>query len=492
MPRPSSRARRAPRKSAGAGLGGLDEASAIRAFEDAAQRRDYPTARKLLEAQLARNPRWASAKIAYAQLLHESYGEVDRPIALLEESLPLAPNDSRVLNLLATMLFSANRREAALEAAERAMARFPEVPDSYQIMQRAKPELGASLRGRIETVLAERVVTDRQRLVFHTVLGRIAEHEGDAARFFAEFRRANALQKGVYDPREIVAYFREMTESFSPAYFERIRGYGASDARPVFVLGMPRSGSTLLERILSRHARIDTGGERSDLLVVSEALRAEYGAPAPGRPGAARFMSMLSRHEAKAAGARYAELIRPSIATANAARWLDKMPGNFILIGLIRTVLPNARIIHARRNPIDVALSCFTQSFRSGHAYARSLETLAHYIALHRRLMAHWRATLGDALIEIDYEDVVADLEGQARRGVAALGLDWDPACLAPQDSNRPVITASVAQVRQPIYRSSVARWRRYEAELAPLFETWRAMGDDVYQDVMSAARSRA
>ncbi len=488
MPKHRTKARRSgapsPKPSRAAG-----PEAAARAFEQASKARDYARARAIIEDAVRRHPGWTAAKIVHAQLLYEHFGEVERPRAILEPLAETEKEDPNVLALLSTICAGAGQGADAIAFAERSIARFPEAADAYQIIQRIAPARGPELRKAIEAVMASRRITDRQRLVFHATLGRIADKEGDNARAFAEYRRANALQPGRYDPAAIKRYFEEMAQSFDAETLERLEGFGAADNRPVFIIGLPRSGSTLLERILGQHAKVDTAGERAELAVLSEELRGRYAAPPQGRPGSAAFFTEITRHEARAVGARYAALIRPALKNPNALRWLDKMPGNFILIGLIRTVLPQARIIHARRSPLDVALSCFTQSFQNGHPYAQSLPLLAHYLVMQRRLMAHWRGVLGEDLLEIDYEDVVEDLEREARRGLGHLGLDWDAACLSPQESDRPVVTASISQVRQPIYKGSIGRWRRYEAELAPLFETWRAMGDDVYRDILAAVR---
>lgn len=154
----------------------------------------------------------------------------------------------------------------------------------------------------------------------------------------------------------------------------------------------------------------------------------------------------------------------------DAARIIDKMPGNFRLIGMIRQLLPNARIIHTRRDPVDTCLSCFTKLFTAGHLYSYELGELGRYHRAYDDLMAHWRAVLPPgAMIEVHYEDVVADLEGQARRMIAYLDLPWDERCLTFHTTRRHVQTASFAQVRRHIYRDSVERWRRYGDRLAPL-----------------------
>lgn len=492
MPRASTRRKSTARRAAQTGAAGPSQGAAARAYQEASTARDYARARAIIEDAVARWPAWSAARVIQAQLLYEHYGQIQAPRAILEAELDRAPNDPNILPLLASICSGAGLMADATRFAERSIAAFPAVADAYQTIQRADPARGPELRAAIERVMATLSITPRQRLVFHATLGRIADREGDRARAIAEYGRANALRPGDYRPDAITRYFDEIRAAYDAETLARLRRCGASDARPSFIVGLPRSGSTLLERILSRHARIDTAGERSEMTTLSETLRLGRRAPPPGAPGGARFMTELTKHEARAIGARYAALVRPALENPAAARWLDKMPGNFILLGFIKTVLPQARLIHARRNAVDVALSCFSESFKTGHTYAQSWPSLAHYIVEQRRLMAHWRAQLGEELLEVAYEDVVDDHERAARRGLDHLGLDWDPNCLTPEESDRPVVTASIAQVRQPVYKSSAGRWRRYRSELTPLFDAWRAMGEDIYREMMAEAEETA
>lgn len=463
-------------------------AKTIAAFQAAAGRHDYGEARALLSDAVKRDPEWTSGRITLARLLYEWFSRVDEPRAILEPMLETAPNEPQVLSMLSQIAAGTGDIDDAESYAERAIERFPDSPDPYYVLVSARPERGVQLAPKINEILSNRPISPHGRVAFLATLGRIAEFERDSARAFAAFKQANALLRRPHDPVAYTRYFEEMAHSFDRETIDRLARYGVSDRRPVFILGLPRSGSTLLERVLSRHAKVDTVGERNAMAVLVSELGARRKAPLPGEKGGSAYLTTVTKHEAKAIGARYSSLVRPALEDANAARHIDKMPGNFSLIGLIKAALPNAKIIHARRSPISTALSCFMQVFQTGHAFAQSLEHMAHYGVIHRRLMAHWREVLGDDLLEIDYEDLVEDPEKHARRGIEYLGLDWDPACLSPQESNRPVITASVAQVRRPIYRTSVARWRRYESQLKPLFDTWRAMGDDVYHDMMAAS----
>lgn len=462
----------------------------IQRYEAAIRKRDRLKARAILEDIIRRDPNWAGAQIAYAKLLFDFYGEWERPRALLEPFVERSDR-SEVLTTLAHIAAGLGEVEAAADYAQRAIARFPEIGDGYQILQRARPELGAQIAAQIHAVMARGGLTERSRRILHATLGRIHAAQAAPEQAFIEFGRANALRMGAYSPADVEHYLRATAEVYDAPTLERLRRLGVSDSRPVFIVGMPRSGSTLLERILAQHPKIETVGEREELVLLAEELRAQSGAPRVGESGAADYLTQIGKHDARALAARYSAMVRPALRNPEAARHLDKMPGNFMMIGLIKTIFPKARIIHARRNPADTALSCYMEAFEDGHLYTRRLDHLAHYIVQQRRLMAHWRELMGEELLEVRYEDVVADHEGEARRALRHLGLDWDAACLSPQESNRPVRTASVAQVRRPIYKDSVAKWRAYERELEPLFAAWRAMGDDVHRMMMDEIQAR-
>jgi hypothetical protein len=235
-------------------------------------------------------------------------------------------------------------------------------------------------------------------------------------------------------------------------------------------VGMPRSGSTLIEQVLASHPRVIGGGERPDF---GAALRG-----ARRREGALRdsdaFIAALSEPVLKRLAAAYLDrLVSAAAGTkANPLRITDKMLDNFRHLGLIHLALPNARIIHTRRDPVDTCLSCYSKLFAAPHPYSYDLGTLGRYWRAYDRLMAHWRAVLPPGvMLEVQYEQVVADFETEARRVIAHCGLDWDDACLDFYRTERPVRTASIVQVRQPIYRSSVGRWRPDAATLRPLLE---------------------
>jgi hypothetical protein len=254
-----------------------------------------------------------------------------------------------------------------------------------------------------------------------------------------------------------------MIAACSSSLFERLRDKGLESERPVFIVGLPRSGTTLVEQILASHSQVFGAGElrysREDFESLPSVMKS-------GDPPLA-CLPRLDSDSVRAVAGRHLERLRAL--NASAARIVDKMPDNYLYLRLLAVLFPRAKFIHCRRDLRDVAVSCWMTNFRQIR-WANDPEHIASRFAEYQRLMAHWQRTLPVAVLDVAYEDTIADLEGVVRRLVAWCGLDWEPGCLAFHESKRPVRTASVTQVRQPLYTRSVARWKHYEAALADLF----------------------
>ena len=235
---------------------------------------------------------------------------------------------------------------------------------------------------------------------------------------------------------------------------------------PIFIVGMPRSGTTLIEQIIASHPSVYGAGELHHLCtLIQRPIERPIGVK--HYPENMRYLTPTGLH---AIADEYLSCLK-NYAPA-AAHITDKMPGNYVAIGLIHALFPHAKIIHVERNPIDTCLSCYTKLFRQGQFFSYDLRELGHFYANYRRIMAHWRQVLpAHSWLDICYEDVVSDLESEARRLIAYCGLQWDPVCLSFHSLKRQVRTASFVQIRKPIYASSVDRWRRFERELAPLIK---------------------
>jgi tetratricopeptide (TPR) repeat protein len=267
-----------------------------------------------------------------------------------------------------------------------------------------------------------------------------------------------------YSIEPTLARWREIARAVDRSALERLAGSGTASDRPIFICGLPRSGTTLVEQILSAHPQVFGGGELAALPRVVASVRTPDGKAWPHWFGALRPMDYAR------IGQAYLDQL-PRTAPGQ-TRVVDKRLENVETLGLIDVCLPKAAMIYVRRDPRDVAFSCWTSLFGWGHAFTYDMDELVAYIAANEALMDHWRAILPPGrLLEVPYEALVADPETWTRRIVAHCGLDWDDACLAPQDAKRPVMTISLAQVRQPVHAGAVGRWKPYARALAPLFE---------------------
>ena len=296
----------------------------------------------------------------------------------------------------------------------------------------------------------------------------LAKAYDDVGRYGDSFRyllAGNGLkrQQIPYHEAATLMAFEHIRAAFTPELMHALRDSGDPSSLPVFVVGMPRSGTTLIEQILGSHPQAFAAGELPSLSHVFACMRP--GGNIAASPQAIRH---VSRRDLQRLGADYVAEIK-RLAPA-AARVIDKMPSNFLFIGFIHLALPNARIIHAVRDPVDTCVSCFSKLFVAGQHQTYDLAELGRYYRHYQGLMQFWDRSLPpDRILDVSYEDVVADLEGQARRIVAYCGLEWDPCCLAFHETQRPVRTASAPQVRQPLYRSAIGRAQRYEPFLQPL-----------------------
>ncbi len=313
-------------------------------------------------------------------------------------------------------------------------------------------------------------LSDSDAIKLYFALGKCCDDVGDHDQAFRHYIKGCQLKRATlaYDAERTAQYFSDIIGFFDRATIERLRGGGDPSRVPVFVLGMPRSGTTLTEQIIASHPDIRGAGELPDLLMAIKRGAARIGARFPDDMSALGLKDLAVWAEDYVAG-----LLKRA---PDAKRITDKMPENYLAVGLIHLMLPNAKIIHVNRNPVDTCLSCFTKLFNSGAEYSYDLAELGRYYGGYARLMAHWRSVLpAGAFLDVQYEEIVADQETQARRMIAFCGLEWSDACIDFHHAKNAVRTASLTQVRQPIYGSSVNRWKRYQKHLAPLLE---ALGD--------------
>jgi hypothetical protein len=380
-----------------------------------------------------------------------------------EHALVLNPDDARAHNGVGLALTFEGKVDDAIQHFDRAIAISPEYAAPHY--NRAQLKTFRPDETDLATLIAlagADTTTARDRPYLHFALAKALDDCGDYARAFEHLRKGNTLkrQQIAYNESGVRGLFERIATAFDATLFDRFQGEGDLSSTPVFVLGMPRSGSTLVEQILASHPNIYGAGEL-------DVLRSVAKDPS--------FVPTLDAVILQQLGRYYLAHLPPL--PKGKVRIIDKTPDNFLRIGLIRLILPNAKIIHTMRDPIDTCVSCYSQLFTCGHSFSYDLGELGRYYRGYSELMTHWKCVLPPGtILDVSYESVVDDLVGQARRMIEYCGLPWSDECINFYSTKRPIQTASAVQVRKPLFRTSLQRWRKYEAELAPLIDELDAM----------------
>ncbi len=414
------------------------------------------------------DPDERGARLNYARALRD-LGRLDEAEAVYRAQLERDAEDLEALTSWAHVLADRGKSADAEQVYSRALAIDPANPrlHYYRALVRrfdcADDELAT-----LEVCAREQDDGGEAGAFLHYALAKAYADIGrDPATVFAEYERgARCRRAGIdYDIAADEAVLRSIARMLDAERITALRSEpAASGAVPVFIVGMPRSGTTLVEQILASHTRVHGGGERGD---VDRLITAQSHAAGRGFPD---WIDNVDRETVAALGAGYRETVVEPAEGADCVT--DKMPGNFKYLGLIAAMLPEARIIHVQRDPADTCLSCFCQLFAGGQAFTYDLTELGRYYRAYTGLMDHWRAVLPDGvMLEVRYEDLVREPEANARAIVAHAGLEWDSQCLAFHERAGSVETASAEQVRQPLYRHAMGRWRSYRAHLQPLFK---------------------
>jgi tetratricopeptide (TPR) repeat protein len=423
------------------------------------------------EEVLATAPTFSNALNSLGNELH-LLGRSKEGVTFLRRALAINPSDLRTNSDLGSALIALGDFDEARAFLEKAIALSPHKAGCYDSLARCgrmtteDPHF-AAMR---ELAANPASLSESEQIDLHFALGKAFADTGDQRQSFDHILAANALMRRHinFDEAKWLEQFERIRNIFTAQLLRDKAGLGDPSELPIFIFGLPRSGTTLIEQILASHPKVFGAGELRDMTNLAARIG---GLEGPSDPD---FVPTISADELRQLGANYVEAVRRK--AAKAARITDKMPGNFRLAGLIHLALPNARMIHARRDLRDVAFSCFSLHFAVGHQYTYDLAELGRHCCAYAQLMQHWRAVLPEgAMLEVQYEELVADLEHQARRIVAHCGLDWDDACLSFYKTERSVRTASATQVRRPIYQSSIGRWRPHEARLQPLLKELEA-----------------
>ena len=396
--------------------------------------RRWDEARPILERALRQSPEDRDLLSAMALLL-ERTGDPQSAWALLEPHRDQLDRNANLAACWSSVCVQLKRPEAALPVLRRALKRADR-PDQRRFVEFAH---GAAL-----------------------------DASGQHDEAFLAWTRANELRAGSFDPEAHEQYIDRLIASFSAEALPKLARARTGDRRPVFIVGMPRSGTSLVEQILACHPEVHAAGELTWIpSIVAQLEQRDHWPDLHRLP--TELIDSAARSYLDELGAR----------AGSSQRFTDKLPHNALHLGLIALLFPEAHVIHCRRDPVDTCVSCFAQNFYGPYAYTTRLSWLASFYRDYHRLTAHWHRVLPLAIHQVHYEELVAEPASQTRALVDFLGLAWDPACLSPHERRGVMDSASYAQVRRPIYRSSVERWRRYERHLGPLLEGLGPLGPE-------------
>jgi len=463
------------------------------------------TALQLLQQSLQLRPDYPEAYIGLARVMQDQQN-LPQAEAFALRAIALAPDKPDGLSLLGTIYTEMGRGQEAKVKYQQALKIEPAHCEALlglgnlcmengdmalaeslfqQVLMIAPDNMGARFNlSQVKKVKADdenfatliiqaknvSLLPNKKATSLHFALGKCFEDSGNHLQAFKHFMEGCQLKRATYsyDAAQESEQFSAIMRLFDKLTIDRLRGGGDPSKTPIFVLGMPRSGTTLTEQIIASHPDVYGAGELPDLM---EMLQRDFDGTDAGFP---HNLATLNQQKLTSLAAEY--INRLQARAPDAKHITDKMPANFYAVGLIHLMLPNAKIIHINRNPVDTCVSCFTRLFNHKQHHTYDLAELGQHYANYAKLMAHWREVLpAGAFMEVHYEDVVADQEAEARRLIAYCELEWDDDCLDFHKHKRAIRTASVTQVRQPIYKSSVERWRLYETYLTPLLD---ALGD--------------
>ena len=432
----------------------------------------------LLEEKLELHPDDIGLKRAYADALWDD-GDANSAMKVLDSIQPFDTENPWLLSKRGQMLASSGAVEESLESYRKALDLNPVcIPALHGLAVKQRAKFDSKLAERMQKLLLISSLKDGSKALLHNGLSYYFDGQKKWKDASDHMAKANELQwshqskrSWNYEQKAHREHFENIRKTFTNEYFESVEGFGSDSEQPVFIVGMPRSGTTLTEQILARHKQVLGIGERnfaarsfSSLTQLAIAKNQKLSDPLS-------VLAKLSRDDIQAISDSYLEQLenlKLRDGDENIVRIVDKMPDNYSLMGWILTLFPNAKVIHCRRDPRDVALSCWMTQF-SKIQWASRIDDLCHRINQYHVMMAHWRTTIPDRFVEIDYEDMVENQEQVSKQLIKWIGLEWDEACLKFYESDRIVRTASITQVRRPIYKSSVERWKPYTLSIPEL-----------------------
>ncbi len=416
---------------------------------------------------LAIKPDYAEAHSNLGNALKD-LGKLDEAVASYNKALAIKPDYAEAYSNLGNALQSLGKLDDAVASYHKALAIKPDYAEAHRHLARVKKysENDEDIRS-MEQNYANLEINDEQRMHLAFGLGKAFEDLQQYEKAFDFFVEGNTLRRKAYrySVDDDAVFFNKIKKALNTSFFAKHQHTGYKGERPpIFILGMPRSGTTLVEQILASHPQVHGAGELETLRqIILNDFDKGNGVDFP------ESTKQADGADFECAGIKYTRDSRKR--SLDSQFVTDKMPDNFKYIGLIKLMLPDAKVIHCRRDPADTCLSIFKNYFIKQHKYSHDLRELGRYYNLYRDLMEHWHSVIPGFIHDIQYENMVTDQVGQTRALLKYCGLEWNDACLEFHKTDRPVATASAAQVRRPIYNSSVQLWKKYEKQLSPLLE---------------------
>ena len=428
------------------------------------------------ERALDLRPDYADPHINLGNLLL-MLGRSEEALAHCEKAVAITPENVEAHNNMGNALRALGKLDQATLWFEKAIALAPRKAGNYWNLAGTRPFTEEDPHFAAMKKLAREMssLEVEDQIGLHFALAKAFADLGDLNHSSQYLLKGNALkrQQISYDEAGALDRFDRIQKAFSMEFMSKRKDIGHRSPVPIFILGMPRSGTTLIEQILASHSKLFGAGELSEISDIAKSA-------APAGQQFPAGIAAISDEQLHQLGWRYVDAMRRMAPAAE--RITDKMPHNFPYAGLIHLILPNARIIHTRRDPRDIAISCFSLLFAKGQmAFSYDLTELGRYYRSYQALMVHWKNVLPPAvMLDVQYEELVNDIEGQARRIVAHCGLEWEDACLHFYRTKRAIRTASVTQVRRPIYQTSVARWQSYRELLDPFVRALEGLSESM------------
>ncbi len=423
----------------------------------------------LLRKAVALKENYYEAKLALANAL-EATGQPEEALEIYQQALEKMPKHIGILNSIGSILRNLGKIEQSVEYFEKAMGIDPGNISTYYNLSRSKVGSTPEELEKMEDLFDDSRLNNEQKRSLHFAMGKIYDDNGEFEKAFDHFKKGNDLDDRLddtnraFDPEMHHILVSRIMSVFTKEFFASRKGMGSESDTPVFIVGIPRSGTTLVEQTLASHPNVFGAGELPFLGNLIQSMSKSQGRLAAYPEN----VTMLDAMTACRLGEDYVSSVC-SLGGKEPSRITDKMPGNFMHLGMISLFLPRAKIINCQRNLLDISLSCYFQHFAMVMPFSLNLTDMGHYCREYVRIMEHWRRVLPSPILDVPYDEMVSDHKGMTKKILDFVGLDWDKACLDFYNTKREVRTASTWQVRQPVYNTSLNRWKNYDKFLTPL-----------------------